>query len=188
MSGRGGIAVGSSDRRSPSGIRIAWGALLVGGLVLAVLAIGGGERGSPSPALEALPRFHALLNATSALLLVTGWTFIRARRRRAHAACMIAAALATAVFLVSYLIYHFKVGSIPFRGQGWIRPVYFTLLITHAALAAVVAPMAATVMVAAARRRFDEHRPLARVTLPLWLYVSLTGVLIYLMLYVWFPA
>ena len=136
--------------------------------------------------LSFLPFFHAALNGTSALLLLVGFAFIRMKRIRAHLTCMLLALTATSLFLASYLYYHFHAGSVPFPAQGWVRSVYFTILISHTVLAAFVAPLAGTVLYHAARRQFDHHRKIARWTLPIWLYVSLTGVLVYLMLYVWF--
>ena len=138
-------------------------------------------------ALEARPLLHAILNGTSALLLVVGYGMIRTRRVRAHLTCMILAALVTTTFLISYLYYHYHAGSVPFTGEGWSRSLYFTVLITHVTLAAVVVPLVVTLLYHASRRRFARHRRLARWTLPIWLYVSLTGVLIYWMLYRWYP-
>lgn len=134
-----------------------------------------------------LPAVNATLNATSAVLLVAGYGFIRRRRQRAHAACMIAAVAVSALFLVSYLTYHAHAGSRHFEGQGWVRPVYFSILISHTVLAAAVALWLAPVtLVRAARRRLDRHKAIARWTLPVWLYVSVTGVIIYFMLYHWY--
>ena len=162
---------------------IALGALIVAALVLAVLQIGEGREGPLSPALQRLPLFHALLNGTSFFLLVAGWLCIRRKWIAAHVACVGSAALVTAVFLVSYLYYHAQVGSIPFPGTGWMRTLYFSVLISHATLAAVVVPLVISVIIFAARGRFAQHRKLARWTLPLWLWVSCSGVAIYLMLY-----
>jgi uncharacterized membrane protein YozB (DUF420 family) len=135
-----------------------------------------------------LPTFNAVMNATSAVLLVTGFAFIRRGRVQAHLSSMLLAFAASTLFLASYLYYHFYAGSVPFRGRGWVRPLYFALLLSHTALAAMVPPLALMVLYRALRRRFDRHRALARWALPIWLYVSVTGVLIYLMLYVWFPG
>lgn len=101
---------------------------------------------------------------------------------------MIGAVSASALFLVSYLIYHFEVGSVRFTGVGAVRQIYFAILISHTILAAVVAPLAIITLVRALRKRFDQHKVIARWTLPIWLYVSVTGIAIYLMLYVWFPS
>lgn len=130
-----------------------------------------------------LPTVNAALNLTAAVLLVIGWTLIRAKRVRAHRAVMIAAVVCSAAFLTSYLIYHAQVGSVRFQGTGAIRTVYFTILITHTILAAAVPFLAAITLIQALRRRFDRHRRIARWTLPIWLYVSLTGVVVYWMLY-----
>jgi uncharacterized membrane protein YozB (DUF420 family) len=130
-----------------------------------------------------LPAFNALLNATSAVLLVFGYRFIRRREIRAHRACMLAAFGVSIVFLVSYVVYHAQVGSVHFPGTGVIRGVYFAILLTHTILAALVPPLAIITLVRALREQFDRHRRLARWTLPIWLYVSVTGVVVYLMLY-----
>ncbi len=130
-----------------------------------------------------LPALNALLNTTSAVLLVTGYRLIRQGRREAHRRAMTAALLVSALFLTSYLVYHAQVGSVKFQKTGWIRPVYFSILISHTILAACVAPMALVTVWSAWKGRFERHRRLARITLPLWLYVSITGVLVYLMLY-----
>lgn len=130
-----------------------------------------------------LPALNALLNTASAILLVTGYRFIRQGRRDAHRAAMTAALIVSAVFLASYLVYHARVGSVKFQKTGWIRPVYFTILISHTVLAACVAPMALLTVWRAWKGRFDRHRRLASITLPLWLYVSVTGVAVYVMLY-----
>ncbi|MGC8761000.1 MAG: DUF420 domain-containing protein [Bryobacteraceae bacterium] len=130
-----------------------------------------------------LPALNALLNTASAILLVTGYRLIRQGRRDAHRAAMTAALIVSAVFLASYLVYHAQVGSVKFLKTGWIRPVYFTILISHTVLAACVAPMALVTVWRAWKGRFEKHRRLARITLPLWLYVSVTGVAVYVMLY-----
>lgn len=130
-----------------------------------------------------LPALNALLNATSALLLLAGYLNIRRRAIPAHRACMVAAVATSILFLASYLLYHARVGSVPYRGTGWIRPVYFAILITHTVLAAVIVPLVAITLVRALRRRFDQHAAIARWTLPIWFYVSITGVVIYMMLY-----
>ncbi|MDH5284100.1 MAG: DUF420 domain-containing protein [Gemmatimonadota bacterium] len=130
-----------------------------------------------------LPTLNASLNATAAVLLATGYYFIRTGRRERHRACMIAALVASALFLTSYVIYHIQVGSVPFKGVGAIRTVYFTILITHVVLAIVIVPLVLVTVSRALRGRFDRHRAIARWTLPLWLYVSVTGVIVYWMLY-----
>jgi len=133
--------------------------------------------------LSALPTVNAALNATSALLLVAGYGCIRAKQVTAHMGCMLLACLTSALFLASYLYYHAQHGATRFPGQGWIRPVYFTVLVSHTILAVTILPLVGRTLFLAARRRFEAHRRLARVTLPLWLYVSVTGVLVYWMLY-----
>jgi uncharacterized membrane protein YozB (DUF420 family) len=130
-----------------------------------------------------LPHLNALLNSASALLLIAGYYFIRQRNIAAHKRCMLAALCTSALFLVSYLIYHFEVGAVRFQGQGWIRILYFTILISHTFLAAALVPLVIVTVVRALRRRFDRHRAIARWTLPIWFYVSVTGVIVYWMLY-----
>ena len=130
-----------------------------------------------------LPALNACLNSLATVLLLTGYRHIRRRNVAAHRACMVAAFGVSTVFLASYLVYHAQVGSVPFRRQGWIRPVYFTILLTHVLLAAAILPMALVTFYRAWRERFDRHRRMARWTLPLWLYVSVSGVVVYLMLY-----
>jgi putative membrane protein len=131
----------------------------------------------------ALPAFNAILNGTSAVLLLLGYAFIRKRLVAAHLTCMLTAFGVSTLFLISYVIYHYYAGSRPFGGQGWIRPVYFTLLLTHIVLAAAIVPLALTTIYRALTAQFIRHRRLARWTLPIWLYVSVTGVVIYWMLY-----
>jgi uncharacterized membrane protein YozB (DUF420 family) len=130
-----------------------------------------------------LPTVNALLNGTAASLLVAGFFLIRAGRRDAHRRAMTAAFACSVLFLVSYLVYHFEVGSVRFQGTGTVRTVYFSILLTHTVLATAVPFLAVATLVLARKERFDAHRRLARVTLPIWLYVSVTGVVIYLMLY-----
>jgi len=129
------------------------------------------------------PAWNATLNAASAILLSAGYVMIRRRRVLAHKSCMGLAFVSSTVFLISYLVYHARVGSVAFRGQGWVRPVYFTLLISHTVLAAAIVPLALITLTRALREQFDRHRRIARWTLPLWLYVSVTGVIIYFLLY-----
>jgi protein SCO1/2/putative membrane protein len=133
--------------------------------------------------LRDLPTLNALLNATSATLLFIGWRLIRAGRRDAHRKAMTAALVCSTLFLVSYLVYHAQVGSVRFSGTGTIRTAYFAVLLSHTLFAAAVAPLAVTVFLLARKGRFKTHRKLARWTLPLWLYVSVTGVVVYVMLY-----
>jgi uncharacterized membrane protein YozB (DUF420 family) len=130
-----------------------------------------------------LPAINASLNAISTIFLATGWAFIRRGQMTRHRACMIAAFVTSALFLTSYLVYHANVGSVPFRGLGTVRLLYFAILTTHIILAASILPLALITLSRALSRRFDRHRAIARWTLPIWLYVSITGVVIYLMLY-----
>jgi uncharacterized membrane protein YozB (DUF420 family) len=134
--------------------------------------------------LRTLPAINAALNATSATLLVIGYVLIRRGRIRAHRACMITAFVVSTLFLISYLTYHAQVGSRRFTGTGPVRAVYLSVLLSHTVLAALVPPMAIVTLVRALRERFDRHVALARWTLPIWLYVSVTGVIVYWMLYV----
>ena len=135
-----------------------------------------------------LPALNAILNGISTLLIITGWIMIRTQRKQAHALCMISAIIASALFLGCYLYYHFHVGHVRFTHTGWPRSLYFFILFTHLPLALCVVPLIALTVTPALRQRFDAHRRMARWTLPVWLYVSVTGVLVYLMLYVWFPS
>jgi len=130
-----------------------------------------------------LPTLNAALNATSAFLLVAGWLAIRRRDAHAHRRYMLAAFVVSAAFLASYVRYHLAVGSVPFRGTGWLRTTYFAILVPHVILAMTILPLALVTLGFATRRRFRRHAALARITLPLWLYVSVTGVIVYLMLY-----
>lgn len=129
------------------------------------------------------PTVNATLNGTSAVLLVTGRTLIVRGNKAAHRAVMLAALAVSTAFLASYLYYHYHVGSVHFRGTGWSRPLYFSILISHTILAVVIVPMILITLSRALRERFDRHRAIARWTYPLWLYVSVTGVIVYLMLY-----
>jgi uncharacterized membrane protein YozB (DUF420 family) len=130
-----------------------------------------------------LPALNATLNGISAVLLLIGWVLIRSRRIEAHRICMIAAFSTSSVFLASYLVYHAQVGSVPFTRQGFVRPLYFTILLTHVVLAAATLPLALITLSRGLKARFAKHRAIARWTLPIWLYVSVTGVLVYVLLY-----
>ena len=130
-----------------------------------------------------LPTVNATLNGISAVLLTVGYLMIRGRKITAHRNCMIAAFLVSVLFLTSYLIYHYHAGSKGFTLHGWIRPVYFAILIPHIILAFIILPLALRTLYLALRKQFAKHRRIARLTLPLWLYVSVTGVIIYWMLY-----
>lgn len=135
------------------------------------------------PALSTLPAVNASLNALSATFLVAGYWMVRQRRIGAHRACMLAALACSILFLASYLFYHSQVGSMRFQGTGLLRTFYLAVLLTHSALAAAVPILAAITLTRALRGRFDKHVAIARWTLPIWLYVSVTGVLVYWMLY-----
>ena len=135
-----------------------------------------------------LPHLNAVLNTTSALLLLAGFRFIRLGRIQAHRNCQVTAVLTSTLFLISYLTYHYYHGATRFAGQGLVRPLYFTILITHTILAVVIVPLIVVTLYRAARGDFVRHRRLARWTLPLWLYVSVTGVIVYLMLYQIYPS
>jgi putative membrane protein len=130
-----------------------------------------------------LPAINAALNLTAAILITSGFYFIRTKNIRAHKVCMISALALSSLFLSSYLIYHYNVGSVRFTKQGWLRGVYFPLLISHTVLAAIILPLVLRTAYLAFRRRFFQHVRIARWTFPTWMYVSLTGVLVYLMLY-----
>jgi uncharacterized membrane protein YozB (DUF420 family) len=134
-----------------------------------------------------LPLLNALLNGSSALCLIAGFYFIRRHEIRKHRACMIAALACSVLFLTSYVVYHANVGSVPFTGEGGIRGVYFTILISHTMLAAAIPPLAIITLRRALLARFEKHMAIARWTLPMWLYVSVTGVVIYVMLYRIYP-
>ncbi len=130
-----------------------------------------------------LPALNAALNTTATLLLLWGYSLIRRRNFEAHKKVMLAAFATSILFLVSYLVYHYNVGSVKFQKTGPIRTVYFAILLTHTILAAAVAPMAAMTLYRAWTNQLQRHRKLARITLPIWLYVSVTGVVVYWMLY-----
>jgi putative membrane protein len=129
------------------------------------------------------PALNAILNSSSAVFLTAGYVQIRRHRITSHRACMFIAFLCSVVFLASYVIYHLHAGIVHFMGQGWIRPVYFTLLTTHTILAIVIVPLVLITLSRALTAKFDRHRMIARWTLPIWLYVSVTGVIVYLLLY-----
>lgn len=130
-----------------------------------------------------LPALNAALNATATIFLTAGYVMIRQGRRALHKKCMLTALAASALFLASYLVYHYHVGSRPFPGRGVIRGIYFAVLISHVVLAATILPLALATTVRGLRAQYDRHVRIARWTLPLWLYVSVTGVVIYVMLY-----
>ena len=133
--------------------------------------------------VQSLPALNASLNATAGVLLLLGYYYIRSGRIAAHRACMIAAFVTSALFLISYVVYHAQVGSKPFPGTGLLRTIYFAILIPHVILAAATLPFAIVTLSRGLRRDDRRHRRIARWTLPIWLFVSVTGVLVYLMLY-----
>lgn len=130
-----------------------------------------------------LPEFNAFLNLTSGVFVTLGIYFIKTNRQEAHKICMISAFSVSVLFLISYLVYHFQVGSIRFQGEGWLRTVYFSILLSHTILAVIIVPLILRTLYLAWRKRFDRHIRIAKWTFPLWLYVSVTGVVVYLMLY-----
>ncbi len=130
-----------------------------------------------------LPAVNASLNALSGILLLIGYVLIRARRIQQHRACMIAAFATSSLFLICYVVYHAQVGSVRFTRQGFVRPLYYTILITHVTLAATVLPLAIITLSRGLKARYPQHRRIARWTLPVWMYVSVTGVLVYVLLY-----
>ncbi|HET6644055.1 MAG TPA: DUF420 domain-containing protein [Fimbriimonadales bacterium] len=136
--------------------------------------------------VESLPSFDAFFNALSAILMTTGYFFIRRRNIIAHRACMLGAVASSLLFLVGYLTYHAQAGTTRFQGTGLIRPIYFAVLISHTILAAAIVPLVIITLSRALRGKFSAHKKIARFTLPIWLYVSVTGVLVYFALYHWF--
>ncbi|MFN2531260.1 MAG: DUF420 domain-containing protein [Pyrinomonadaceae bacterium] len=135
-----------------------------------------------------LPHINALLNGTCALLLIAGYLNIRAGKVSAHRACQLSAVVVSLLFLVSYITYHYQHGTTRFEGQGFARPLYFTILTSHTILAVAIVPLVSISLYRALRGDFVRHRKIARITLPLWLYVSITGVVVYLMLYRIYPS
>jgi uncharacterized membrane protein YozB (DUF420 family) len=135
--------------------------------------------------VESLPAVNASLNGLATLLLLVGYVLIRQKRTLAHKRVMLSAFGVSVVFLASYLVYHGYAGSKPFAGTGWVRPVYFSILISHIILAAAVPVLAGVTIYRGLTGQFDRHKKIARVTVPIWLYVSVTGVMIYAMLYHW---
>ncbi len=135
-----------------------------------------------------LPAVNASLNSVSTLLISLGWWFISHDKKKQHIICMISALVTSTVFLGCYLVYHYYAGSIKFTHTGIVRPIYFFILITHIILAIAIVPLVIMTVIPALRGLFEKHRPLGRITMPIWLYVSVTGVIIYFMLYQWFPS
>lgn len=130
-----------------------------------------------------LPTLNAIFNATSAIFLIAGYRFIRAKRIKQHKFCMLAAVTASILFFISYLYYHYHAGSKHFAGTGWLRTLYLTILLSHTVLAVVNVPFVIVTLTRAFKENFDQHARLARWTFPLWMYVSITGVIVYFMLY-----
>ena len=141
-----------------------------------------------------LPPVNATLNALSTCFIAVGWIAIRRDQKRTHITCMITALICSTVFLACYLTYHFGLlsavgeGSVRFTTQGWVRPLYYVILITHLILAFTILPLVTITVIPALRARFDRHRRMGRFTMPIWLYVSVTGVIVYFMLYQWYPS
>ena len=133
--------------------------------------------------VQDLPAVNAILNALSAILLLVGYFLIRARRIKPHRNVMLTAFTTSVLFLICYVVYHAQVGSVPFTRQGFVRPLYFTILITHVTLAATVPPLAIVTLSRGLKARYARHRAVARWTFPIWMYVSVTGVLVYVLLY-----
>ena len=138
--------------------------------------------------IQDLPAVNASLNALSAACIISGWIMIKSGRKKMHIVSMLAAVFISTVFLACYVTYHFNVAAVTkFTAQGIVRPVYFAILISHVLLAFATVPLVILTLIPALRARYDRHRRIARWTLPVWLYVSITGVLVYLFLYQWFP-
>ena len=150
---------------------------------VAFVLLGSATRTGAETRASILPAVNTVLNGTSALLLTVGYACIRRKRVIAHKTCMATAFVVSSLFLVTYLIHHYRVGSVPFAGEGWLRGVYFSVLIPHVVLAALVVPLALTTIHHGLTSRFDKHVRIARWTLPIWLYVSVSGVAVYWMLY-----
>jgi putative membrane protein len=156
-----------------------WGLSVVVVLLVVILMTTGQLLAVEGVDVSGLPRFHAFLNGTCAVLLVAGVLFVRQGRVGLHRAAMVGAFALSTIFLVSYVVYHSQAPSVPFGGEGWIRPVYFFILLTHIALAPVILPLALYTVLRAFRAEYGRHRRVARWTFPFWLYVAVTGVLVY---------
>jgi len=137
--------------------------------------------------ISLLPPIEAILNTLSAILISTGYYFIRNKNIVAHRTCMISALILSSIFFIIYLIYHLNVGNIPFAGKGIIRPIYFTILTSHVILAATTLILVITTVSLIIKGNIEKHKKFARWTLPIWLYVSITGVIIYLMAFHFYP-
>ena len=182
----------SSPAASESPRARLWIALLSAFVLVAVaLVVRSGPGPSPSAAVldagrpvpSLLARINVLLNAGAGVCLLLGYAFIRRRRIREHRACMLSAFGLSSTFLVTYLLHHARVGSVPFRGAGWLRPVYYAILLPHVLLAGVIVPLALFTVYRAWTGKLAAHRRIARVTLPVWLFVSFSGVVVFVMLY-----
>jgi len=156
-----------------------WGLSVVVILLVVLLMTTGQLLAVEGIDVSGLPRFHAFLNGTCALLLVAGVLFVRQGKVGIHRAAMVGAFALSTIFLLSYVVYHSQAPSVPFGGEGWIRPVYFFILLTHIALAPVILPLALYTVLRAFRAEYGRHRRVARWTFPFWLYVAVTGVLVY---------
>lgn len=156
-------------------------ALVIGAVAVLVLRTPPGELGDP--VASPLPSINALLNGCAALLLSLGYVFVRRRQLWAHQVCMTTAVVTSTLFLITYVVHHYQVGSVRFGGSGWLKSVYLAVLVPHVLLSAVMVPMVLTTLVHAWRGRLQQHRRIARWTLPVWLYVSVSGVVVYWMLY-----
>ena len=150
-------------------------------VIIVLYALPGRDPADGTPA--GLATVNAVLNGGAGCFLLTGYVFIRRRNIKAHRACMLTAFALSSLFLVTYLLHHARVGSVPFQHEGWIRGVYFAVLVPHVILAAVIVPLALFTIYRGWTERIEKHRKIARWTLPLWLYVSVSGVTVYLMLY-----
>jgi len=178
------VATVEPDRIEPPAARWVIGVLSV--VVLAAVFIvvyGMSGRGAAPGTPGVLAKVNAALNGSAACFLLSGYLFIRKRHIKAHRTCMVTAFVLSSLFLVTYLLHHAQVGSVPFRHEGWVRGVYFAVLVPHVALAAVIVPLALFTIYRGWTGRIAKHRKIARWTLPLWLYVSVSGVAVYLMLY-----
>jgi len=156
-----------------------WGLSVVVVLLVVLLMSTGQLLAVEGIDVSGLPRFHAFLNGTCALLLVAGVLFVRQGKVGPHRTAMVGAFTLSTIFLLSYVVYHSQAPSVPFGGEGWIRPVYFFILLTHIALAPVILPLALYTVLRAFRAEYGRHRRVARWTFPFWLYVAVTGVLVY---------
>jgi len=172
------------DRIESPAVRWVIGVLSVAVVTAVVIVLYGmPERGAAPGTPGSLATVNAILNGSTACFLLTGYVFIRKKNIKAHRACMVTAFVLSSLFLVTYLIHHAQVGSVPFQHEGWIRRVYFAVLVPHVALAIVILPLALFTIYRGWTGRIAQHRKIARWTLPLWLYVSVSGVAVYLMLY-----